>query len=72
MLIVLHWTTPEAKQRGVVAMDSCFAVSIAVLFCLQKLICVLKISSLSFENESNEIYSHLSEKEPKGRFFVPD
>ena len=37
MLIVLHWTTPEAKQRGIVAMDSCFAISIAV-FCLQKLI----------------------------------
>ena len=39
MLIVLHWklTTPEAKQRGIEAMDSCFAISIAV-FCLQKLI----------------------------------
>ena len=37
MLIVLHWTTPEAKQRGIVAMDSCFAISIAV-FCLQELI----------------------------------
>ena len=37
MLIVLHWTRPEAKQRGIVAMDSCFAISIAV-FCLQKLI----------------------------------
>ena len=37
MLIVLHWTTPEAKQRGIVAMDSCFAISIAE-FCLQELI----------------------------------
>ena len=30
------------------------------------------ISSRFFENEPNEICSHLSEKGPKGRFFAPD
>ena len=30
------------------------------------------ISSLFFENDPNEICSHLSEKGPKGRFFAPD
>ena len=29
-------------------------------------------SSRSFENEPSEICSHLSEKEPKDRFFAPD